>query len=192
MNYSKSAFISISQLNALVNLPMPAKSADKSQSNILSMQDIVNTVIAPHLPASNRHLKIINRSILLRKLFKTALDANASFYSPAQIAASSELKHNQKQTDQNFNSSVVRIGPGFEIKFIQANATNTELYAILKLDEYNAKQEELGVFMHCQWQEKFYMLHLQYTSNGKFQTLIDQNFAMFEACFDNSTHWFVN
>lgn len=196
MNNKETAFVEYSQLRALTNRANGNKSATDAfalQLNPidpkLNQQDIVNVILEPYSSSASNHLAIINQSVTLRKLFNETLDELAIYTSEQQIAADSISTSPHSNTSDFARMS--RKGYGYELKFVPANPAHTDWFIILILDEPSVKQRQKGVCVHAKWQQGFSMIHLNHTTNGKFQTIINEDDQIYNACFDVSTHWFI-
>lgn len=189
MNIKQNAFVQYSQISAITKKPRiyaeQFAETEQTREKMLNMQDIVNTIFQQDRELANSKLKEINKSLVLRKLYNDALKDLSTFETELQIAADST-----SISEIDF-SDLTRKDIGYELKFVPANQAASDLFVILILDEPSSSHLTSGVSVHVKWQHQCNMIHLMHTSNGKFQTIIDESDQVFNACFDSTTQWFI-
>ncbi len=198
MNVKENAFVEYSQLRALTREEnRKVLKADRLSSallvneQMLNMQDIVNVILKPKSSTAQTNLSIINQSFTLRKLFNEALQELANYTCEIQVAADSKPTKMDSFPSNNDYASMSRKGVGYEMKFVPASEDKTQWFIVVSLDDASAKQKEEGVCAYAMWQQGCSVIHLTHSANGKFQSILDQNDQLYDACFDVSAQWYI-
>lgn len=188
MNITERAFVIDKQLHRLLsssnsqnNMEIP-HAIEGDEHLLLSMQAIVNTVIYPTTQQSQKTLRIVNTSPQYVNWYKFILATFTSLYSPVQVAAS---------TSQSEGFLVNRQGRGFTLRVLQEAPVNEEAYLILDLENPNSNQQEKGVFMHCMWEQQFYVIPFGLATKNEIQILISTNDKAFNAIANTESHLYL-
>jgi hypothetical protein len=178
MNMTERAFVIDKQLQRLLSLSKDDNDTELTEAIagdkhlLVSMQAIVNAVVHPNTQQSQHTLKRVNKSSQYVYWYKLILATLTSLHSPTQVAASSA---------QSEGVLVNREGRGFTLKVLQDESGHEDAYLILSLDSPNLSQKEKGVFMHCMWEEQFYVIPFGFPITNENQILISTNDKAFNA-----------
>ena len=171
----------LSTSNNQNNNQFSRKIEGNNQSKV-SMQAIVNAVMFPSSPQSQKTLKLVNASDQYLNWYKLILATFTSLYSPSQVAASSV---------KNETCIVNRQGRGFTIKVLQEAPEDKEAYLILSIDSSSPRQREKGVFMHCMWKQQFYVIPFGLPTKNEIQVLINTRDTVFKAITNTESHLYL-
>lgn len=188
-NIRERAFVIDKQLQRLLRSSDNQNTYELSQTtegnaySLISMQAIVNAVVYPYTQASQQTLKLVNTSAQYVNWYQLILAAYTSLHSPMQVAASSV---------QNETFLVHRQGRGFTLKVLQEAPSHNEAYIILNLESLSPSQQEKGIFMHCMWEEKFYVIPFGLPTKKEIQILISTNDKAFSAIANTESHLYLS
>jgi hypothetical protein len=178
MNMTERAFVIDKQLQRLLSLSINDNGTELAETNtgdnrlLVSMQGIVNAVVHPNSLQSQQTLKIVNKSSQYVNWYKLVLATFTKLHSPMQVAASST--HSE-------HFLLNRQGRGFTLKVLQEESGHEEAYLILSLESPNLSQKEKGVFMHCMWEQQFYVVPFGFSTKNENQILISTKDKAFNA-----------
>lgn len=188
MNMTERAFVIDKQLQRLLLLSKNNNDSEfietiAGDSGLLvSMQAIVNAVVHPNTQQSQQTLRVVNASAKYVDWYKLILATFTRLHSPTQVAASSALSE---------GFLVNRQGQGFTLKVWQEASSHEEAYLLLSLESPNINQKEKGVFMHCMWQQQFYVIPFGFLTKNENQILISTNDEAFNAIVNTESDLYL-
>ena len=161
MSSAEQAFIIHRQLAGLCHFNKESSNGSLIQAP-LSLQEVVLAARHPLWPRSIETLKHVNTSAVYRAWYKMALSAIACCKSLAQTAASSED-----------NKLLQRQGEGFILQVTPESRHSQQVYLMIQLSTVTQAQIQEGIFLHCECDSQFYILHLTAPINNRYQLILD-------------------
>ncbi len=180
MSTAEQAFIIHRQLAGLCRFNRESNYASLTQAP-LSLQDVVLAVRHPSRPRSTETLKHVNTSAVYRAWYKMVLSAINCFKSPAQNAASSEG-----------NNLLQRQGQGYTVQLTPESLHSQHAYLMIQLSTVTQAQMQEGIFLHCEYDSQFYILHLTAPIDNRFQLILDTTNEAFIAIMSCESELYIS
>lgn len=186
MNKTTHAFVIDQQLQGLLSNAerefTEAQLDIPNGKNVLSMQAVVNAVMAPQLAHSKQTLEKVNSSIKYVNWYMFILANYTNMHCAVQVAASSP----------NANQLMVtRKGTGFTLNASQTSDSKVNVYIDVVHEKVTNIQKDIGLFIHCLCKQQLYVIPMGVPVNNKAHTIIDAQDTVYSAIVDPENHLYL-
>lgn len=149
-------------------------------SSRLLFNDIVRCACYPAREHSKQTLQVINQHLSYRAQYRWVLNELSQSVSQQQAAASSA------------DTKIRRRSAGFTL-FVDEDTQNPQqAFATLELTLADEAQHDEGVYLHCHYQEKFYIVaFMQPIANKRTQLLLQTDSLEYQLLTDASTAMYL-